>query len=107
MEQLERIRRMEACLRTAEAAVRSLSDALDGWADAAEDIRTLDSYYGSEEWRRDREADEAGLLPKDLRRGVLGEDEAWNVLDDARTLSVRLREAAARADPFSGFEKGD
>jgi len=92
MEQIDRVRRMEARLRAAEKAVRTLSDALDIWAAAAEDIRALDAYYGSEEWRRDRAADEAGLLPRDLRRGVLGEDEAWNVLSDARELSARLRE---------------
>jgi len=50
-------------------------------ADLAEKIRKLDSYYGSPEWKEDLEADEAGLLPADLKRGVLSEDGIYNVLN--------------------------
>lgn len=50
-------------------------------ADLAEQIRKLDSYYGSPEWKEDLEADEAGLLPADLKRGVLSEDGIYNVLN--------------------------
>ncbi len=43
-------------------------------------IRELGSYYGSTEWKQDYAADEAGLLPSDLKRGVLSEDGIYNVL---------------------------
>lgn len=42
--------------------------------------RILAEYYGSDEWKRDFADDEAGILPKDLKRGVLSEDGIWNVL---------------------------
>ena len=42
----------------------------------------LDSYYTSGDWRRDYELDEAGLLPKDLRRGVLSQDGVYNLLSE-------------------------
>ena len=41
----------------------------------------LDIYLSSGEWRSDFEDDEAGLLPKDLPRGVLSEDGIYNVLE--------------------------
>lgn len=42
----------------------------------------LSDYYGSEIWKLDFADDEAGLLPKDLKRGVLSEDGLWNLLSD-------------------------
>ena len=41
----------------------------------------LSDYYGSPEWKRDYAADEAGLLPSDLKRGVLSEDGIYNLLE--------------------------
>ena len=46
-----------------------------------EAIRILAEYYGSVEWKQDFADDEAGLLPKDLKRGVLSEDGIWNILE--------------------------
>ena len=45
-----------------------------------EAIRILAEYYGSDEWKQDFADDEAGRLPKDLKRGVLSEDGLWNLL---------------------------
>ena len=45
-----------------------------------EAIRILSEYYGSDEWKQDFADDEAGLLPKDLKRGVLSEDGIWNLI---------------------------
>lgn len=42
----------------------------------------LSDYYNSDEWKRDFAADEAGLLPKDLKRGVLSEDGIYNLLEE-------------------------
>ena len=50
--------------------------------DIREDIRLLEEYYHSPLWRSDFEADEAGLLPADLPRGVLSEDAVYNVLTE-------------------------
>ncbi len=90
MEQTERIRKMERCLDRASQAVMQLSAALEQYAEAQESMRELNSYYGSEEWKQDLAADEAGLLPQDLRRGVLSEDGIWNVLADSRELKERM-----------------
>jgi hypothetical protein len=90
MEQIERIKQMELRMRRAAKAVMELSVALDNYEVAQEDIEALEDYYGSEEWKRDFADDEAGLLPKDLKRGVLSEDGIWNLLSDAGELVRRL-----------------
>ena len=91
MEQIKRIKAMERSLDRASQAVMKLSAALDDYADAQADIRQLEAYYGSNEWRQDFADDEQGRLPKDLKRGVLSEDGIWNVLVDNRQLNTRLQ----------------
>lgn len=45
-------------------------------------IGLLKRYMDSGLWQKDYEADEAGLLPTDLKRGVLSQDGLWNLLED-------------------------
>lgn len=90
MEQAERIRQMEQRLERSAAAVMALSAALDRYEEVQEDISALEAYYGSETWKQDFADDEAGLLPSDLKRGVLSEDGIWNLLTDAHELVERL-----------------
>ena len=92
MEQIERIKTMEQYLDRASQAVMRLSAALDDYAEAQEALRELEIYYGSDDWKQDFADDEAGRLPKDLRRGVLSEDGIWNLLDDSRDLNTRMQE---------------
>lgn len=44
-------------------------------------LKVLSDYYTSPAWRRDLAADEAGLLPKELIRGVLSEDGIYDLLE--------------------------
>ena len=92
MEQAERIRQMEQRLDRASAAVMELSAALDKYEAAQEALQVLDEYYGSDDWKQDYADDEAGRLPKDLKRGVLSEDGIWNLLSDNRSLMERMQE---------------
>lgn len=91
MEQIERIRQMEMRLDQAEEAVKELSVALEKYVVAQDAIRTIEAYYGSEEWRKDFEDDENGLLPKELKCGVLSEDGIWNMLEECRQIDVRMQ----------------
>ena len=91
MEQIERIKEMEGRLERAADAVMELSAALDKYDAVREDIKALDEYYGSEQWKKDFADDEAGRLPVDLKRGVLSEDGIWNLLSNARELNDRLK----------------
>lgn len=94
--QIERIKEMEACLDRAREAVEALDGALQRYDDALPLLRRLDEYLGSDEWHAHREADAAGLLPPALKRGVLSEDGAWDVLVAARALRGRLLAAGRK-----------
>lgn len=45
-------------------------------------VHTLHHYYISGEWMHDYVLDEAGLIPKTLKRGVLSEDGLYHLLCD-------------------------
>ncbi len=90
-EQIARIRKMERRLNRASAAVKRLEAALDKWEAVQEDIAALEEYYGSDLWKQDFADDEAGLLPADLKRGVLSEDALWDLLTACKELKERLR----------------
>lgn len=92
MEQIERIGLMEKHLERASKAVKGLYDALEDFADVQESLKELEVYYGSKEWKKDFSDDEMGLLPPDLKRGVLSEDGIWNLLEEARALKDRMLE---------------
>ena len=92
MEQINRIQQMERSLDRASQAVMHLSAALDEYAASQDALRQLSDYYGSDVWKQDLAADFAGLLPQDLKRGVLSEDAVWNLLEDVRDLKERMGE---------------
>jgi hypothetical protein len=72
--------------------VTKLSEALEAYRSVQDELSILNSYYGSDEWKQDFADDEAGRLPKDLKRGVLSEDGVWDVLSENQVLLVRMRE---------------
>lgn len=55
-------------------------------------ISILEAYYISSAWRTDFEADEAGLLPPDLKRGVLSEDGIYNLLEEYKRVEEGVKE---------------
>ena len=54
-----------------------------------EKVKELEAYYSSDEWKQDFEYDEAGHLPKDMKRGVLSEDGIYNLLERYHELKGR------------------
>ena len=65
MTDIERITDMEQCFDRVDRALRALEE---------------DAYYSGDEWKADFRSDELGLLPQDLKRGVLSEDAIWDLL---------------------------
>ena len=90
MTQTERIAYMEALFDKSEGAVKRLESALEEFAKIENDIAKLKAYY-DKDWRKDFEADEAGKLPKDLKRGVLSEDGLYDLLSDYQCLKDQIR----------------
>ena len=87
MTRIERITQMEALFDESEEVIRHLDQALEDFAALQPAIAELEAYYTSSQWRKDFEADEAGKLPQDLKRGVLSEDGIWNLLSNYKELS--------------------
>ena len=85
--QVERIKWMEQRFNNALAAIKDESAA--SLKAIKEDVAELSKYYGSELWKQDFAADEAGNLPPDLKRGVLSEDGIWNLLSDYRDIQKK------------------
>nr|MCR4721562.1 DUF4298 domain-containing protein [Lachnospiraceae bacterium] len=71
-----------------EAYSKETADALK------ETIDALESYYTSPEWKKDFTDDEAGLLPADLKRGVLSEDGIYNLLERYREIESEEKKRA-------------
>ena len=82
--QIERIKWMEQRFNKALAAIKDESAV--SLKAIKEDVAELSKYYGSDLWKLDFAADEAGILPQDLKRGVLSEDGIWNLISDYHEL---------------------
>ena len=80
MTDIERITDMEQCFDRVDRALRALEEAVDTITSLEDDILKLDDYYSGDEWKADFRSDELGLLPQDLKRGVLSEDAIWDLL---------------------------
>ena len=81
-EQICRIQRMERLMDEARTLLEKESLTEQEMQALHALMKTLDEYYSSPLWRKDYEDDENGLLPRDLKRGILSEDGLWNLLTD-------------------------
>ena len=94
--QIERIKKMESYLDEAGEALSELAEALDRYEKIQSKYYKLEEYYSSQKWMDDFEADEAGKLPEDLKRGVLSEDAVYDLITDHRELMARMQRAVLR-----------
>ena len=88
--QIQRIKYYELLLDRLTDTVNDLDRAIAAFEDAEPMIKELSDYYGGRQWKKDFADDEAGLLPKDLKRGVLSEDAVYDLLDRIGELIERL-----------------
>lgn len=85
-ETIERITKMEFYFDTIQKALEINPDLLKEEAPAGIMLQELIEYYENGQWLADYEADEAGLLPRDLKRGVLSEDGVYNLLFEIESI---------------------
>ena len=85
-ERIRRITEMESRYDRVLHALRVSGACPDRLDSVRGDIQALSAYYEGSLWREDFEADEAGLLPPDLKRGVLSEDGVYDLLSEYDTL---------------------
>ena len=79
-ERVERIKKMEAKLDDVTPKIKAFEDSLENMKKVFEDMKVLSDYY-SKDWKADYEADENGKIPKDLKRGVLGQDTLYDLFE--------------------------
>lgn len=79
-EAINRIVRMEQCFDVLQMAAEKNLEQIkqDEWLRAQ--LEMLIQYYEGEQWMEDYKLDEKGLLPKNLKRGILSEDGIYNFL---------------------------
>ena len=94
MNQIEKIQYMEQIMNRASEVMADFEKALENYTAVQVQLQELSEYYGSEEWFRDFDDDNAGKCPRNLRRGVLSEDAIYNLLSDNRRLLEQMQEVS-------------
>lgn len=78
---IERIRMMERYFDMLQEIAITNPNALREGGSSAQMLQTLARYYENGQWLRDYELDEQGLLPQNLKRGVLSQDALYAFLE--------------------------
>lgn len=81
----DRIRQMELLFDALQEAARENPAVIHRDPEFQKDLQNLKQYYESGQWLRDYALDELGLLPQNLKRGVLAQDAVYNFLDGINT----------------------
>lgn len=98
MANIDRIIHMEKALDNVSAAVNNLSEAINAYAEVQAQYQQLTDYYFGPDWLKDLDDDREGLLPHDLKRGVLSEDAVYDLVSDNDALIEQLRELLQNLD---------
>ena len=95
-DKIKRIDKMEKIMDKSADIFRKLNIVLDKLEENLSDYKKLDEYYSSENWFLDVEDFNNGVLPEDLKCGVLSEDGAYNLFGENHELAIRMVEIAAK-----------
>ena len=87
---IDRVCQMEQYFDILQKVADDNPDALREDASVREMLRILLQYYESGQWLQDYELDEKGLLPRDLKRGVLAQDSVYDFLGRIRDAAEKL-----------------
>ena len=87
---------MESILDEARRRMDQAGERPEALLDYQPEIKKLAKYYASSNWKKDFALDEEGLLPKDLKRGVLSEDGIYDVLERNKELIADRRKTMKR-----------
>nr|WP_297708247.1 DUF4298 domain-containing protein [uncultured Butyrivibrio sp.] len=85
------LNKMEAIYQKANETLKALEANIFDLQHMQDDLQKLSNYYGSKQWKKDFEADEQGLYPEDLKRGVLSEDGVYNLLERNKEIMEVLK----------------
>ena len=80
-EAIDRIQEMETCFDMLTTAEQVNPKSILDDPGLKSSLQRLLQYYENGQWLHDYELDEKGLLPQDLKRGVLAQDAVYDFLD--------------------------
>ena len=93
---ITRIKEMEDRYHEVTRVLGELDMAIEEYNDFKDELATLKDYMESGQWQKDFEADEAGLVPKDLPREILSEDALYDLLSGADKIIAFAKESFAK-----------
>ena len=79
-ELLTHVREMEVHFDEVTRVLSGLDEAISEFIEYKSDLMALKEYLESGQWKKDFEADEAGLIPADMKREGLSEDVLYGLL---------------------------
>lgn len=94
MKNYNHIVEMEKILTSYRKQLNELEYSLESLEQSLEAYKKLISYYYSEQRDLDLEDDRNHLIPDDLNRGVLSEDEIYDLMGEHHELAIKMMEVA-------------
>lgn len=88
---IERIKYFESIYDEVSQNIESLKKNLDQYEESLSKLKELKDYYNSSKYMEDYTLDEKGMIPKDLKRGILSEDSIDDLLIESIELEERLK----------------
>lgn len=98
MERIERIKEMEQAYDEGAAVLEKLAAALEEYLAVKPRLDKLEEYYQGPLWLADFDADRVGLVPKNLKRGILTEDAIYDLMIDRAYLLDRMKKLTDQKD---------
>lgn len=92
MEKYAHITKMESTMVQQQGLLKEMNRLLDVVQKQQEEYHTLLLYYYSEQRAQDIEDDANHLIPETIHRGVLSEDEIYDLMGDYRDTAMRMLE---------------
>lgn len=89
-DRLKNITEMESILNQTDLLISEMEILVQKWEGNQSDFNQLMDYYGSENWNKDRQDDDLGVIPQDFPRGVLSEDAVYNTFGNRKELLIKL-----------------
>ncbi len=96
MKHYEHISKMETIMNDHSRMLAQLNDLLDRLEAHQQERQELIAYYYSDQRRQDLEDDNQDLIPKTMHRGVLSEDEIYNLMSEDYETGIRMIELALK-----------
>ena len=91
-ERIERIKYLEKNYDECLAKIKKLKADVEDFKTIYPKIADLEKYYEDGSFQEDYKLDEEGMIPQDLKRGILSEDAIYDLLMDFDQIKEIIKE---------------